>query len=101
MNSKGIFATHRLYEESTLVAKNMVVECGAGGIVAIYPFEEEKHSMLWYDAIVLTKSDCRKITFKDAEDFFTFLESVHPLDKIVPYGINCEKECCMVTKLSK
>ena len=52
------------------VANNMVVECSGDGVEAVFPFDGEMHSMLWYDAIVLTKIDCVGRVFEDKADFF-------------------------------
>lgn len=101
MNDRGIYAAHRLYEGSRLIAKNMVIECAEGRIETICPFELEKHSMQWYDAIVLSKADCRQRIFRSMEDFFVFLDSADVYDRVCAYGINTEKEVCIVSILSE
>ena len=99
MDNKGIYAAHRLYEDSVHVASNMVVVCSEEGVEAVFPFDGEMHSMLWYDAIVLTKADCCGRVFKDKADFFALLSSVMPDDVMHIYGINVEKDACIVARL--
>ena len=99
MSNKGIYAAHRLYDECVHVANNIVVECRNGRVESIYPFAGELHSMLWYDAIVITKADCVESVFKNKEDFFTFLSSrVHDYATHV-YGVSIEKDACIVARL--
>lgn len=81
------------------VASNMVVECSEEGVVAVFPFDCEMHSMLWYDAIVLTRADCTGRVFKDKADFFALLASAVPDDVMHVYGINVEKDACIVARL--
>ncbi len=99
MSNKGIYAAHRLYEECVHVANNMVVECSSDGVEAVSPFDGEMHSMLWYDAIVLTKIDCVGRVFEDKADFFALLASAVPDDVMHIYGINLEKDACIVARL--
>ena len=99
MSNKGIYAAHRLYEECVHVANNMVVECSGDGVEAVFPFDGEMHSMLWYDAIVLTKIDCVGRVFEDKTDFFALLASAVPDDVMHIYGINVEKDVCIVARL--
>ena len=99
MSSRGIYATHRLYEESQLVSKNMVVECCNGEVDSVYPFECEKHSMLWFDAIVLSKADCSGGIFKIQDDFFDSISSAVATDRLHAYGINADRDFCVVSRL--
>ena len=100
MSSRGIYATHRLYEESQLVSKNMVVECCNGEVDSVYPFECEKHSMLWFDAIVLSKADCSSGIFKSRNEFLDIAASAVPSDRQYAYGINDDRDVCVVSRLS-
>ena len=100
MSNRGIYATHRLYEESLLVSKNMVVECCSGEVDSVYPFECEKHSMLWFDAIVLSKADCGNGIFKSRDEFLDIVASAVPSDRLHAYGINDDRDVCVVSRLS-
>ena len=55
-----IYATHKLYNCMHSVTTYQVVETKEGRVSDIYNFECEKHSMLWYDAIILSKKDIKK-----------------------------------------
>ena len=94
-----IYATHRLYDCNHHVATFMVVETKDGLVSNIYNFECEKHSMLWYDAIVLSSKKQRNCFFETFEKVIEYLECNDEKRDIYAYGITHDTDGCMLTLL--
>ena len=94
-----IYATHKLYDCMHRVTTYRVVETNDGYVTDIYDFECEKHSMQWYDAIVLSSK-------KQKDCFFeTFVELLDSLDgnasdlSLYAYGVTFDFDGCLLSRL--
>ena len=56
--------------------------------------------MLWFDAIVLSKADCSSGIFKSRNEFLDIAVSAVPSDRQYAYGINDDRDVCVVSRLS-
>ena len=94
-----IYATHKLYDCQHRVTTYRVVETKDGIVAEVYNFECEKHSMQWYDAIVLSSKniiDCYFTAFSD------ILECLDCNDKNTPlyaYGVTYDFDGVLLSRL--
>ena len=81
------------------VANNMVVECSSEGVEAVFPFDGEMHSMLWYDAIVLASKKQENSFFETFDKVLEYLECNNEKRDIYAYGVTHDTDGCMLTLL--
>lgn len=95
-----IVGTHRLYNLSAEVTLHQVIEVRNGFVTDIYPFESELHSMVWFDAVVLSDSIFEKRVFDTMDNLLDFIgnDSI----TITPsraYGVTIENDGCLLEPL--
>ena len=95
-----IYATHRLYDCMHCVTTFQVVETIDGCVASIYDFDGEKHSMQWYDAIVLSSNNQKSCFFKSIADVLEYLQSDDSNIHLYAYGVTFEDEGCMLSHLA-
>ena len=96
-----IYATHKLYHSDRFVATFKVVEIEDGCVSNVYDFECEKHSMVWYDAIVLSPNNCNNRFFATIADVLRFFGNSNSDSlPLYAYGITYDTDECMVTRLA-
>jgi hypothetical protein len=95
-----IVGTHRLYSSTTEALFQQVVEIEEGIVTKNYPFESELHSMVWYDAVILSHSHFEKCFFSTMEEALAFAASVssvtHPCHA---YGVTFHENGCLLEPL--
>ena len=95
-----IVGTHRLYNLAPEVSLHQVVEIRDGFVTEIYPFEAELHSMLWFDAVVLSRSLFEKRIFDTMENLLKFTAgSLNGDTPCRAYGITIDSDCCILEPL--
>ena len=96
-----IYATHKLYHSDRFVATFKVVETEDGCVSDVYDFECEKHSMVWYDAIVLSPDNCNHRFFATiAEALGFFGNSNSDTAQLYAYGITYDTDVCVLERLA-
>ena len=94
-----IYATHRLYDYNHEVTSHMVVETLDGCLAKTYPFECEKHSMQWYDAIILSSGIHKNCFCETISEFLELLASDDDKQPIYVYGVTYDTDGCMLSRL--
>lgn len=94
-----IYATHKLYDCDHQMTTFRVVETENGLVSKIYNFECEKHSMLWYDAIVLSTKNRKKCFFESFDKVLEYLECNDDSRELRAYGVTYDTDGCMLTLL--
>lgn len=51
------YATHRLYNSKEGFLRLMVVETEQGRVLSLFPFDGERESMIWVDALLLSSNE--------------------------------------------
>ena len=95
-----IYATHKLYDCMQRVTTFKVVETKDGCVASIYDFECEKHSMLWYDAIVLSPKNQKNYFFKSLAEVLEYLKCDDCNVPLCAYGVTYEDDGCMLARLA-
>ena len=94
-----IYATHSLYDYSHKETKYMVVETKDGCLAQIYPFECEKHSMQWYDAIILSSEIYKNCFYETLDEILELLVSANEKQATYVYGVTYDTDGYMLTRL--
>lgn len=95
-----IYATHKLYDSKQGVTTFQVVETKEGCVSAIYNFECEKHSMQWYDAIVLSSNEQKNSFFKTLAEVFEYLTTNdNDSECVYAYGVTFDDDGCSLSYL--
>ena len=94
-----IYATHRLYDCMHNVTTFQVVETKEGRVSHVYDFECEKHSMLWYDAIILSKKDIKNRFFKTFAEILECLDCASENSLLYAYGVTYDADGCILSQL--
>ena len=94
-----IYATHKLYDRDHQMTAFRVVETEDGLVSKIYNFECEKHSMLWYDAIVLSTKNRKNCFFETLDKVIEYLECNNDSRELRAYGVTYDTDGCMLTLL--
>ncbi|MBE6303517.1 MAG: hypothetical protein E7089_06240 [Bacteroidales bacterium] len=94
-----IYATHKLYDCMQRVTTFQVVETKNGCVSDISNFECEKHSMQWYDAIVLSSNKSKGCFLETFVQVLEYLACTGENNSLYAYGIICEPDGCTVTQL--
>ena len=94
-----IYATHKLYNCMHSVTTYQVVETKEGRVSDISNFECEYHSMLWYDAIILSKKDIKNRFFRTFAEILECLDCIHENSSVYAYGVTYDTDGCMLSKL--
>lgn len=94
-----IYATHRLYDCIHNVTTFQVVETNEGCVSDIYNFECEKHSMQWYDAIILSKKDIKNRVFRTFTEILEYLDCNNENSSLYAYGVTYDADGCILSRL--
>ena len=93
-----IYATHKLYDSQHRVTTHKVVETTDSFVSNIYDFECEKHSMQWYDAIVLSSKKQKNCFCRTINEAIELLVS-NTTEPLYAYGITYDTEGCQLSML--
>ena len=77
----------------------MVVETQDSLVAKTYKFESEKHSMLWYDAIVLSSKKQKNYFFETFDKVLEYLQCNDDSHTLYAYGVTYDTDGCMLTQL--
>ena len=77
----------------------MVVETENGCLAKTYPFECEKHSMQWYDAILLSSEIHKNCFCKTFNKFLELLPCNNDKQPVYVYGVTYDTDGCMLSRL--
>lgn len=94
-----IYATHKLYDCWHRVTSYKVVETDDGLVSHICDFESERHSMQWYDAIVLSSKNNNNSFFESFVEVLEFLCCNGDDDPIYAYGVTYDGDRCILSRL--
>lgn len=94
-----IYATHRLYGCKHCVTTYKVVETNAGFVSRIYDFQCEKHSMQWYDAIILSSKEMKGSFFETFAEVLDYLYSNSDNEPVYAYGVTYDSDGCLLSVL--
>ena len=96
-----IYATHKLYDCLHQLTTFKVVVTENGYVSDICDFECEKHSMQWYDAIILSSKISKNSFFKTFSEVIEYLGSnCDKKEPIYAYGVTYDSDgWCMLTLL--
>ncbi len=78
----------------------MVVETKEGYLAQTYPFECEKHSMQWYDAIVLSSEIYKNCFCETFNEILELLVSDQDKQHIYVYGVIYDTDGYMLSRLT-
>lgn len=94
-----IYATHKLYDCNHRVTYYKVIETTNGYVSCICDFECEKHSMQWYDAIILSSKNGNNSFFKTLPEILEYLYSSSNNPPIYAYGVTYDSDGCVLSLL--
>lgn len=94
-----IYATHKLYDCKHCVTTYQVVETKDGCLSKIYGFECEKHSMQWYDAIVLSTKSVKGKYFGTFDEIIEYLDGDSEGFSFYVYGVTYDAGGCLLSPL--
>ena len=94
-----IYATHRLYDSKHHVTTYRVVETKDGCVSCIYNYECEKHSMQWYDAIVLSSNIYKEKFFDTITETLKYITKNNNESNLYAYGVKYDTDGYSITKL--
>ena len=95
-----IVGTHRLYNMSEEVSLHQVIEVRDGFVTDIYPFEAELHSMVWFDAVVLSDSLFEKRLFDTMDNLLKFTgRNLNIETPCRAYGVTIDSDGCLLEPL--
>ena len=95
-----IYATHKLYDCLYQFTTFKVVVTENGYVSDIYDFECEKHSMQWYDAIILSPKISKNCFLKTLTEAIEYLNSNNDKkEPVYAYGVTYDSDGCILTLL--
>lgn len=95
-----IYATHKLYDCKHCITTYRVVETDDGTVSDIYNFECEKHSMQWYDAIILSTKKQEGCFFKTFTEIIEYIGCNSDGTYIYAYGVTYDTDGYILSQLS-
>ena len=94
-----IYGTHRLYDADGRLTTNAVVETCDYVVTTTYPFECEKHSMLWYDAIYLSHARLKRVFLANDDLLSKYIAAGTVTDTLHAYAVTYEEDGVAITPL--